>query len=120
MLTSVDCDRPLLGDARTDAISPLDRLGPHAAEPRSPIFKPARIVLVATVFDGDTGRVAEQDRVPCFANHLVESINLLLCTQDQLVQRFPKPFELMRHQNSRSFATVDVDAVFVRGALPGG
>ena len=59
MLASVDRYRPLFGNAGTDAIGPLERLGPHAAEPGSPVSKSARIALVAAVLDGNARRVTE-------------------------------------------------------------
>src|SRR5262249_1186323 len=41
MLTSVDSDRSLLGDAGANAVRTLYRFGPDAPEPSSPIFEAA-------------------------------------------------------------------------------
>src|ERR1700756_1382008 len=95
MLASVDGDRPLFGDAGADAIGTLHRLGPHAAEPSPPISEAARIGIIAAGLDCDTGGVAEQDGVSRLANHPVQSVDLFLCADYELVERFTKIFDLV-------------------------
>ncbi len=118
MLTSVDGDRPLLGDAGADAIGAFDRLGPHTTEPSPPISEAARIGIVAAVLDCDTGGVAEQDGVSGLANHSVQSIDLLLCTEYELVERFTKIFELVRQKDARRLAIEGIDAMLARRSPP--
>src|SRR5438105_1526652 len=83
MLSSVDGDRPLFGDAGANAVGAFDRLGPQPAEPSPPISEAARIGIVAAVLDRDTGAVTEQDGVSGLANHSVQPIDLLLRTEDE-------------------------------------
>src|SRR4029077_3717900 len=78
MLTAMDRDRALFGDAGADAVGSLDRFGPHAAEPGSPITETACIGIVATVLNRDARIVAEENCVSCLANHLVQTIEFLL------------------------------------------
>ena len=118
MLSSVDRDRPLLGDAGADAVGAFDRLGPHAAEPSPPVSEAARIGIVAAVFDCDAGGVAEQDGVSGLANHPVESIDLLLRTEDELVERFTKILELVRQKDARRLAIEGIDAMLGRRPPP--
>jgi hypothetical protein len=53
MLASVNGDGSLLDDAGADAVRALHLLGPHAAEPSSPIFETACLRMFTAVFDGD-------------------------------------------------------------------
>jgi hypothetical protein len=69
VLASVNGDRPLFGDARADTVRTLDLLGPDAAEPGSPVFKPARLRIVAAMLDCDTRCVTEQPPFP--SHHLL-------------------------------------------------
>jgi hypothetical protein len=59
MLFSVDSDWPLFNDAGADAIGALDLLGPHAAEPSSPIFETACLRIFAAVLDYNARAVTE-------------------------------------------------------------
>ena len=86
MLVSVNGDRPPFGDASANAVRAFNRFGPHAAEPGSPVFEPARICFVTAMFDCDPCRVTEEKHVPGLAHELVESIDLLPCAEDQLVE----------------------------------
>src|SRR6516162_2853983 len=119
-LVSVNGDWPLFGDAGADTVRAFDRLGPHAAEPGSPVFESARVCFVTAVFDRDACRITEEQRVSRLANELVEPIDLLLRGEDQLVERILEFFELVRRQDARRLAAIGVDAVLVRRSLPGG
>ena len=59
MLAPMHGDGPFLGNTGSDAVRPLDRLGPDPTEPRPPIFESVRLCLLAAVFDHDTRSVAE-------------------------------------------------------------
>ena len=120
MLVSVNSDGPLFGDAGTDAVRTFDRLGPHAAEPGSPVFESARVCFVAAVFDRDACRITEEKGVSRLANELVEPIDLLLCAEDQRVERLLELLDLMGGQDAGRLHAIGVDAVLVRGSLPGG
>jgi len=59
MLASVNGDGSLLDDAGADAVRALHLLGPHAAEPSSPIFETACLRLFTAVFDSDARTITE-------------------------------------------------------------
>src|SRR5216683_6354988 len=120
MLTSVDGDRSLFGDAGADAIRAFDRLRPHTAEPSSPIFESTRIGIVAAVVDRDPHGVTEEKRVSSLANQFVQSIYLPLCTEDELFKRFTKISELVRHEDAWRPTLDGIDPVSVHTSLPGG
>ena len=119
MLASVHIDRALLGDAGANAVRPLRLLGPHAAEPGSPIFETARLVLLATVLDGDARAVAQQDDVSGFADHLIQLIDLVLGAEDELVERVARLFQLARRQDARRPAIGRIDSISTCRSLPG-
>src|SRR6516225_4499305 len=100
MLTFVDGDRAFLDNAGANAVGALRCLRPHAAEPRSPIFELIRPPILATMFDCDTGAIAEQNDVSRLTNHPVELIDLLLTAEYQLVQRPAKIFQLILRQDA--------------------
>src|SRR5690349_20168655 len=118
MLASVDRDGPLLGNACANTVRSFDRLGPHPAEPGSPVFKLACVGIVAAVFDGYTRGVAQQYRVPGFPNHLVKPIDLLLRAEDHLVERLTQLLELTGRKDTRRVPAVGVDTMAVCGTLP--
>src|SRR5215472_4428014 len=113
MLASVHGDRSLFDDAGADAVRALDVLGPHAAEPRSPIFEVACLRGFTAVVDRDPGAVAEQDRIPGLANHPVELVDLLGGAEDELVQTLAKTFQLAMREDAWRSAIGGVDAMFV-------
>jgi hypothetical protein len=59
MLASVDSDGSLFGDARADAVRALYFLGPHAAEPRSPILETGCLRTFTAMIDRDARAVTE-------------------------------------------------------------
>jgi len=71
MLGSVNSDRALFDNARADAVRALHLLGPHAAEPRSPIFEAACLRTFTAMLDCDARTIAEQDSIPGLPNDLV-------------------------------------------------
>src|SRR5580692_12276881 len=82
MLASVDGDGSFFGDARADTVRALDLLGPHAAQPGSPVFESLRVRLITAVLDHDTRRLAEEDGVTRVADQLIEPVDLLLRCED--------------------------------------
>ena len=119
MLASVDGDGSLLGNAGADAVRALHLLGPHAAEPGSPIFEKARLRLFTAVFDGDARTITEQDSISCLPNHSIELVELLLRREDELFERSAKTLQLARREDAWRLAVVGIDAVLVRRSLPG-
>src|SRR6266403_1199701 len=112
MLASVNGDRPLFGDAGADAVCALHFLGPHPAEPGSPILELACQRIFTTMRDCDARAITEQDGVSSLTNHLVQFIHLLLGSEDELIQRFAKMFQLPRREDAWRLAVEWIEAVF--------
>src|SRR5262245_24051357 len=119
MLASVDGDGALFGNASADSVRALDLLGPDAAEPGPPVFEFARLRIFAAMLDRDPGGITEQDGVSGLANDLVQPVDLLLCCQDEVAERLARVFQLTRREDARRPAVDGIDAVSVRGTLPG-
>ena len=71
MLAFVNSDRPLIDYAGADAVCALHLLGPHPAEPSSPILELPCPHLFAAMRDCDAGVITEQDGISSFANNPV-------------------------------------------------
>ena len=71
MLASVNSDGPLFDDAGADAVCALRLLGPHPAEPSSPILELPCARVFAAMCDCDARAVTEQDGISSFANNPV-------------------------------------------------
>src|SRR5258708_16276900 len=112
-------DRPLFGDAGSYAVGALDVLGPNAAQPCSAPFEAARLRIVAAVFDRGARGVAEEDGVSGLANQTVQPVELLLCTQDEILERFAKLTEFVAREHAGRGAVDGIEAVRVRASLPG-
>src|SRR5712672_2136967 len=119
MLASVNGDRPLFGDAGADAVCALDFLGPHPAEPSSPILELACQRIFTTMRDCDARAITEQDGVASLTNHLIQFVYLLLGSEDKLIQRFAKMFQLSRRDDAWRLAIEWIEAVFSCRSLPG-
>src|SRR4030095_15520728 len=100
MLASVNSDRPLIDDAGADAVCALHLLGPHAAEPGSPILELPCPLVFAAMRDCDARAIAEQDGVSRCANNLVQLIYLLVGAEDELIERFAKILQLGRREDT--------------------
>jgi hypothetical protein len=71
MLAPVNGDRPLFGDTGADAVGALYFLGPHPAEPSSPILELACQRAFTTMRDCDARAITEQDGISRLTNYLV-------------------------------------------------
>src|SRR5258708_11343377 len=111
-------DRPLFGDAGSYAVGALHVLGPNAAKPCSAPFEAARLRIIAAVFDRSTRGVAEEHGVSGLANQTEQPVELLLCAQDEILERFAKFTELAARENARRSAADGIEAVRVRTSLP--
>src|SRR5882762_6741823 len=112
MLASVNGDRPLFGDDGADAICAVHFLGPNPAEPSSPILELACQRIFTTMRDCDARAITEQDGVCSLTNHLIQFIYLLLGSEDELIQRFAKMFQLSRRDDAWRLAIEWIEAVF--------
>src|SRR5258707_13286898 len=110
-------DRPLFGDAGSYAVGALHVLGPNAAKPCSAPFEAARLRIVAAVFDRTTRGVAEEHGVPGLANQTEQPVELLLCAQDEILERVAKFTELAATEHARRSAGEGIETVPVRESL---
>ncbi len=118
VLASVDGDRPLLDNTGPDAIGAFDRLGPHTAEPGSPVFELPRLFFLTAMLDRDAGGVAEQNGVPRLANHLIQPVDVFPRIGDEPFERLAKVFNLMTREDARDRAIDGIDTVFIGRSLP--
>jgi hypothetical protein len=100
------------GDDGTDAVCALHFLGPHPAEPSSPILELARQRIFTAMRDCDARAITEQDGISSLTNHLIQFIYLLLGSEDELIQQFAKMFQLSGRDDAWFLAIEWIEAVF--------
>jgi len=88
VLTAMDEERALLGDAGADAVGAFDLLGPDAAEPDAPTLEIVSAGLVAAMMNGDSCVVAKKNHVALLADDGVKTIDLFACVGDDVGDGF--------------------------------
>jgi hypothetical protein len=71
-------NRPSIGDAGADTVCTFDLLRPDAAQPYTPALELLDLAIVATMVDGDSIAVAQENYVRLRANNGVEAVYLFL------------------------------------------
>ena len=109
----MDGDRSLFDEAGADAVRVLHLLGPHAAEPSSPIFE--RLACASSPRCSTATPELSQNKTVYRASRttLYNSIDLLLRAEDELIQRFAMIFQLTRREDAGRVGVNWIDAVFV-------
>jgi len=77
MLPAVDENRTLFNDRGSDSIGPLYLLGPNSAQPDTPMFELFRLRFVATMLNGDSFAIAQQNDVIFLPDNGVKAVDLL-------------------------------------------
>jgi hypothetical protein len=88
VLTTMDQQGTLLGDAGADAVGALDLLGPDPAEPDAPAFEIVGPGFIAAMVNGDPRIVAQENHVALLADDGVETIDLFPCVNDDVRDGF--------------------------------
>ena len=78
MLATMHENRPSIRDASADTVCAFDLLRPDAAQPYSPALEFLVFAIVATMVDGDSIAVAQENYVRLRANNGIEAVNLFL------------------------------------------
>jgi hypothetical protein len=86
--------RPSIRDAGADSVCAFDPLRPDAAQPYTPLLELLVLALVATMVDGDSVAVAQQNYVRLRANNGIEAVYLFLGLEQKVMQRFARDSEL--------------------------
>jgi hypothetical protein len=71
-------NRPAIRDAGTDTVCAFDLLRPDAAKPYTPALELVVLAVVATMVDGDSIAVAQENYVRLRPNNGIEAIYLFL------------------------------------------
>ena len=92
VLATMNQNRPLLRDARPDAIGAFDLLGPDAAEPDAPMLEIVGSGFIAAMVNRDSCVVAQENDVALLADDGVETINLFPRVNDDVSDGFLRGF----------------------------
>jgi len=78
MLATVDDNRPSIRDAGADTVCAFDLLRPDPAQPYTPALELLVLAIVATMVDGYSIAVAQENYVRLQANDGIEAVYLFL------------------------------------------
>lgn len=78
MLGTMHENRPPIRYAGADTVCALDPLRPDATQPYAPLLELVVLALVATMVDGDSIAVAQENYVRLWANNGIEAVYLFL------------------------------------------
>ena len=87
-------DGAALRDAGTDSIRPFYLFRPDGSAPNPPVAQLGRSLVIASVFDGNSGGVTEEDDVSRLSHNCIQPIELRLGSKDQAFDRLPKVAKL--------------------------
>ena len=76
MLPAVDENWTLFNDRSSDSVRPFDLLGPNSAQPDAPMFELLRFRFVATMLNGDSFLIAQQNDVIFFPDNGIQAVDL--------------------------------------------
>lgn len=88
VLTAVDEQGTLFGNAGANAVSAFDLLGPDAAEPDAPTLEIVGVGFVAAMVNRHSGVIAQENDVSLLPNDGVETIDFFSCLRDDVGYRF--------------------------------
>jgi len=71
-------NRPSIRDAGADTVGAFDPLRPDASQPYTPALELLVLAIVATMVDGDSIAVAQENYVRLRANNGIEAVYLFL------------------------------------------
>ena len=77
MLPAVHENWTLFNDRSSDSVGPLDLLGPNSAQPDAPMFELLRLPLVATMLNGDSFAIAQQNDVIFLPDNGIQAVDLI-------------------------------------------
>jgi hypothetical protein len=78
MIPTMHENGPSIRDAGADTVCAFDPLRPDAAQPNTPTLELVVLAIVATMVDGDSIAVAQENYVRLRANNGIEAIYLFL------------------------------------------
>jgi hypothetical protein len=78
MVGTMHENRPSIRDAGADPVCTFDPLRPDATQPYTPFLELVVLALVATMVDGDSLAIAQENDVRLEANNGIEAVYLFL------------------------------------------
>jgi hypothetical protein len=76
VLPAMDENWTLFNDRSSDSVGPLDLLGPNSSQPDAPMFELLRFRLVATMLNGDSFAIAQQNDVIFLPHNGIKAVDL--------------------------------------------
>src|SRR5262249_47313296 len=93
--------RPLLGDTRANAVGSLGFLRPDAAQPDAPVSELTGFGVVPAMMNRHSLAITQQNHVGVLTEHGIEPVDLLLCLNQDILQRLAKHLQLVLRDDVR-------------------
>jgi hypothetical protein len=118
MLPAVDENWTLFNDGSSDSVGPLDLLGPNSAQPDAPMFELLRLGLVATMLNGDSFAIAQQNDVIFLPDNGIKAVDLFPRVEKDVTHRFLEEGELSLGDDVWCRAASGIDVMVATATTP--
>jgi hypothetical protein len=119
MLRAVDENWTLFNDRSSDSVGPLDVLGPNSAQPDAPMFELLRLRLVATMLNGDSFAIAQQNDVIFLSDNGIKAVDLFPRVEKDVTHWLLEEGELGLGDDVRCSTASGIDMVVAAATSPG-
>src|SRR5215831_4685572 len=119
VLVAVHEHRPLLGDARANAVRSFRLLRPDATRPNAPVFELTGIGFIPAMMNRDSLAVTQQNNVSVLAERGIEPVDLFLSLNQDILQRLAKNLQLVLRDDVRRLEITRVHTKIEEASAPG-
>src|SRR5437660_7677765 len=119
MLPAVDENRTLFNDHSSDSVGPLDLLRPNSAQPDTPMFELLRLRLVATMLNGDSFAIAQQNDVILLPDNGITAVDLFPRVQKDVTHWLLEEGELGLGDDVWCRPASGIDMIIAGATTPG-
>ncbi len=118
VLPAVDENWTLFNDRSSDSVRPLDLLGPNSAQPDAPMFELLRFRLVATMLNGDSFAIAQQNDVIFLPDNGIQAVDLFPRVEKHVTHRLLEEGELSLGDDVWCRAASGIDMIVADATTP--
>jgi hypothetical protein len=118
VLPAVDENWTLFNDRSSDSVGPLDLLRPNSTQPDAPMFELLRFRLVATMLNGDSFAIAQQNDVIFLPDNGIQAVDLFPCMEKHVTHRLLEERELSLGDDVWCRAASGIDMIVADATTP--
>jgi hypothetical protein len=118
MLPAVDENWTLFNDRSSDSVRPLELLRPNSAQPDAPMFELLRFRLVATMLNGDSFAIAQQNDVIFLPDNGIQAVDLFSRVEKDVIHRLLEEGEFSLGDDVWCRAASGIDMIVAAATTP--